>query len=94
VAFTGGVYDTNAARNLRGISQRLEGQAGAVPDPNVPTDEVAALAESITDGQYRVYDLGTHDFVSGVDMWIGTTGGVDPKNVKAIYVDRFVFVRE
>jgi hypothetical protein len=50
--------------------------------------------EPIADGRYRLYDFGVHDFSDAVNVWIGTTGGVDPKNVKAIYVDRFIFVRE
>jgi hypothetical protein len=62
----------------------------------------SGLNEPIADGRYRLYDLGVHEFTDavygippeGVHLWLGTTGGVDPKNVKAIYVDRFIFVRE
>jgi hypothetical protein len=94
LAFTGGVYDSESGRNLFGISQRLEGQAGGPPDPNVGTDRTTALADRITDGEYRLYDFGAHDVHDGIYLWLGTTGGVDPKTVKAIYVDRFIFVRE
>jgi len=27
-------------------------------------------------------------------VWFGTTGGVSAENVKAIYVDRLIFVKE
>jgi hypothetical protein len=94
LAFTGGVYDNASGRNLLGISQRLEGHAGGDPDPNVGSDRTTALPGRITDGAYRLYDLGTHSFHDGVYLWIGTTGGVDPKAVKAICVDRFVLVKE
>jgi hypothetical protein len=50
--------------------------------------------QSVRDGEYHRYDLGTHDFHSEVYVWFGTTGGVDPKQVKAIYVDRVIFVKE
>jgi hypothetical protein len=69
----------HAERNLSAISPLLEGGAGGAP---------------IADGRYRLYDFGVHEFTDGVYLWIGTTGGVDPKNVKAIYVDRFLFVKE
>ena len=39
-------------------------------------------------------DFGTRDFHDEVYVWFGTTGGVDPKQVKAIYVDRVIFVKE
>jgi len=94
VAFTGGVYDAEAGKNLVGISQRIEGSPGATPDENTRTERTVALAESIKDGEYRLYDLGSHDFHNEVYVWFGTTGGVDPKQIRAIYVDRVIFVRE
>jgi hypothetical protein len=94
LAFTGGVYDARAGRNLIGISQRLEGEAGSTPDPNTQTERTVALVQSIKDGAYHLYDFGTHDFHAEVYVWFGTTGGVDPKQVKAIYVDRVIFVKE
>jgi len=94
VAFTAGVYDGSRNRNLVGISQRLEGRPGGAPDPNVASDQTTALDEPITDGRYRLYDFGVHDFGDDTYLWVGTTGGVDPKVVQAIWVDRFLFVRE
>ena len=45
--------------------------------------------------EYQAYYLGAYDFgANSMLAWIGTTGGVDPKVVKAIYVDRFIFVKE
>ena len=82
VAFQGGVYDGRAGKGLMGISQRLEDKTGPTPGAN------------IRDGEYHLYDFGAHDFHDDVYVWISPIGGVDPKNVKAIYVDRFVFVRE
>jgi len=94
VAFTGGVYDSARNRNLVGISQRLEGRAGGAPDPNIGSELTKALDEPVTDGRYRLYDFGVHDFNDGIYLWIGTTGGVDPTTVKSIWVDRFLFVKE
>jgi hypothetical protein len=94
LAFTAGVYDSGRNRNLLGISQRLEGQAGGTPDPNIASERTTALAEPITDGAYRVYDFGSHEFHDGTYLWVGTTGGVDREAVKAIWVDRFLFVRD
>ena len=94
LAFTGGVYDTRAGKNLIGISQRIEGTAGLTPDENTRTDQTVALAQSVRDCEYHLYDFGTHDFHNEVYVWLGTTGGVDPKQVKAIYVDRVIFVKE
>jgi hypothetical protein len=94
VAFTAGVYDSSRNRNLVGISQCLEGGTGGTPDSNVATESTTGLNEPIADGRYRLYDFGVHDFSDTTYLWVGTTGGVDPKKVKAIYVDRFLFVRE
>jgi len=94
LAFTAGVYDRSSNRYLLGISQLLERRAGGPPDPNVATEPATGLNEPIADGRYRLYDFGVHDFSDAIYLWIGTDGGVDPKNVKAIYVDRFIFVRE
>jgi hypothetical protein len=94
VAFTAGVYNRSSNRSLFGISQLLECGAGGAPGANVATESATGLNEPIADGRYRLYDFGVHDFSDAIYLWIGTTGGVDPKNVKAIYVDRFIFVRE
>ena len=82
VAFQGGVYDGRAGKGLMGISQRLEDKTGSTP------------GENIRDGEYHLYDFGAHDFDDDVYVWISPVGGAGPRNVKAIYVDRFVFVRE
>lgn len=102
VAFTAGVYDPGSKRNLSQIKPFLEGGTGGAPDPKVATESATGLNEPIADGRYRLYDFGVHEFTDavygippeGVHLWLGTTGGVDPKNVKGIYVDRFLFVRE
>ena len=94
IAFTGGVYDSVRNSSLAGISQRLEGGAGAAPGPHTTSELTTALEEPVTDGRYRLYDFGVHDFSDDIYLWIGTTGGVDPKTVKSIWVDRFLFVRE
>lgn len=82
VAFQGGVYDAVAEKSLRGISQRLEDETGQPSGGN------------IRDGEYHLYDFGVHDFHDGVHAWISPVSGAGTVNVKAIYVDRFVFVRE
>jgi hypothetical protein len=94
VAFTGGVYDAIKGRNLIGISQRIEGNAGTTSDVNTLTEQTVAIKDSVRDGEYHLYDLGVHDFHNEVSIWFGTTGGVDPSQMKAIYVDRVIFVRE
>jgi hypothetical protein len=94
VAFNAGVYHPGSKRTLSEISPLLEGGPGGAP--------ATGLNEPIADGRYRLYDLGVHEFTDavygippeGVQLWLGTTGGVDPKNVKAICVDRFLFVKE
>lgn len=48
---------------------------------NRATELTKALDEPITDGRYRLYDFGVHDFSDTTSLWVGTTGGVDPKNV-------------
>jgi hypothetical protein len=94
VAFTGGVYDAIKGRNSIGISQRIEGNAGATSDVNTPTEQTVAIKDSVRDGEYHLYDLGTHNFHNDMYIWFGTTGGVDPRQMKAIYVDRVIFVKE
>lgn len=94
LAFTAGVYDRSSNRHLLGIRQLLKRGAHGAPARNVATQPTTGLNKPIADGRYRLYDFGVHDFNDAINVWIGTTGGVDPKNVKAIYVDRFIFVRE
>ncbi len=59
-----------------------------------PLKELIANIEDTPRNEYHLYDLGTHNLNYQHYVWFGTTGGVDPANVKAIYVDRVVFVRE
>jgi hypothetical protein len=95
VAFNAGVYDADSKKNLVGLSVRLEdqGQSQAV-DPNVETQKTVTPGKGAGDGQYHLYDLGTHELHGGTYVWFGTTGGVSPENVKAIYIDRVLFVKE
>ncbi len=95
VAFTAGVYDAGAAKNLLGLSVNLEDQGQAQDvDPNVATQTTVTPPEGAGDEQYHLYDLGAHDLNGQTYVWFGTTGGVSPDNVKAIYVDRVILVRE
>jgi len=95
VAFTAGIYDEAAAKNRVGLSVRLEGQGQAeTVDPNVETVKTVTPAQGAGDGEYHLYDFGAHDLQGGCYVWFGTTGGVSPQNVKAIYVDRVVFAKE
>ncbi|NLC59405.1 MAG: DUF4838 domain-containing protein [Armatimonadetes bacterium] len=48
--------------------------------------------ESGSDGKYRVYDLGVHVLKPGMYFWVAPPGNADA--VEAVYVDRFVLVRE
>ena len=45
----------------------------------------------LRDGNYHLYDLGTHRLATGVYPWIGV-GKVDLDKVKGVYVDRFILV--
>jgi hypothetical protein len=83
VAFQAGIYDEKANTYPLLFTQNLEGNSDG-----------RGSAESIADSKYRVYDFGQQDFGDATVIWFSTAGGVDPKNVKAIYVDRFLFVKE
>ena len=79
MAFDSGIYDETTGKSLFSRTRRIEGGAGDAP----------------VGDDYRLYDFGAYDFGdNSVVVWVGTTGGVDPKNIKAIYVDRFILVRE
>jgi hypothetical protein len=95
VAFTAGIYDEAAKQNRVGLSVRLEdqGQAANV-DPNVETKQTVTPVKGAGDGEYHLYDFGVHDLHGQCYVWFGTTGGVSPENVKAVYVDRVIFVKE
>jgi hypothetical protein len=47
--------------------------------------------QSPNDGRYHLYDLGTYEGKGYV--WFGTTGVNKTKNVRAIYIDRVLFVK-
>lgn len=78
VAFAGGIYGQGGGKGLAALSARIEDGGKG----------------GAGGGRYHLYDLGTHELHDGVYVWFGTTGGVSPENVKAVYVDRVLFVRE
>ena len=95
MAFTAGIHDEATQHNRCGLSVRLEDQgAGQNVDPNVETLKTVTPTQGAGDGEYHLYDFGVHDLHGQCYVWFGTTGGVSPENVKAIYVDRLLLVRE
>ncbi len=46
----------------------------------------------VSNGEYRVFDLGTHDVDGGIYVWVAPTAR--PDEVQAIYVDRVYMIRE
>jgi hypothetical protein len=95
VAFTAGIYDDSTRTNLVGLSVNLEdGNSVSQVDPNVKTIKSISSIKGAGDGEYHMYDFGVHDLNNQCYVWFGTTGGVSPENVKAIYIDRIIFVRE
>jgi len=48
--------------------------------------------QELADGQYHVFDLGSHDIHGGMYVWVAPPGR--PKDVKAVYVDRIYLVRK
>jgi len=95
VAFTAGIYDDSTRTNLVGLSVNLEdGNSVSQVDPNVKTIKSISSTKGAGDGEYHMYDFGVHDLNNQCYVWFGTTGGVSPENVKAIYIDRIIFVRE
>ncbi len=71
IAFTGGIYDMSAAKNLSYLS-----------------------VKNAKNSKYKLYDMGMHDLGNQCYVWFGTTGGVSSKTVKAIYIDRIIFIKE
>jgi len=95
VAFTGGIYHQGLRKNLVGLSARIEDQGAPEDvDPNTKTEKTVTSQKGAGDGEYQLYDLGRHDLDDESYVWFGTTGGVSAENVKAIYVDRLIFVKE
>jgi hypothetical protein len=48
--------------------------------------------EEVSDGEYRVFDLGAHDVHGGIYVWVAPPNR--PGEVQAVYVDRIYLVRE
>ncbi len=95
IAFTGGIYDIVTTRNLVGLSANIEDTTVTTDvDPNVQTEKTVTSSKGAGDGEYQLYDLGVHDLSGQCYVWFGTTGGVSPENVKGIYIDRCIFVKE
>jgi len=100
IAFVGGVYDSSRRAHLTGFAGRIEADPVGETQPEdidaTPGVTVAAIGPSpanLGDGQYHLVDFGVHHFGDATRVWVGTTGGVSPQNVRAIYVDRIILVR-
>jgi len=94
-AFTAGIYDMGSGKNLVGLTVNIEDTSATTPvDPNIEQEKTVTPQKGAGDGEYHLYDLGVHDLSSDDYVWFGTTGGVSPENLKAIYVDRIIFVKE
>lgn len=95
VAFTAGIYSDATKTNLVGLSANIEdGSEVTQVDPNVTTIKAITSIKGAGNGEYQIYDFGVHNLDNYSYVWFGTTGGVSPENVKAIYVDRIIFVKE
>ncbi len=95
VAFTAGIYDEASKQNRCGLSVRLEDQGqGQDVDPQIETLKTVTPTQGAGDGEYHLYDFGAHHLHDQCYVWFGTTGGVSPENVKAIYVDRLILVKD
>jgi hypothetical protein len=95
IAFTGGIYDMVTAKNLVGLTANLEDTNTAVQvDPNIEQEKTVTSPKGAGDEEYQLYDMGTHNLGGQCYVWFGTTGGVTPENVKAVYIDRIIFVKE
>ena len=95
VAFTAGIYDMGSGKNLVGLTVNIEDTSATTPvDPNIEQEKTITPPKGAGDGEYQLYDMGVHDLSSDDYVWFGTTGGVSPENVKAICIDRIIFVKE
>jgi hypothetical protein len=94
-AFTAGIQDRVNIKSLSRIAPQLN-PAGASPA------QPAASAADPRDGNYHLYDLGSHTLGEKAYVWVGTVGtdaagtkvSVNPQSVQGIYVDRILFVPE
>jgi hypothetical protein len=95
IAFTGGIYDVVTAKNLVGLTANLEDTNVTVQvDPNIEQEKTVTSPKGARDGEYQLYYMGVHNLAGQNYVWFGTTGGVSPENVKKIYIDRLIFVKE
>lgn len=95
IALSGGIYDGVTAKNLVGLSVYIEDNSAVNQvDPNIEQIKTVTSTKGAGDGEYQLYDMGVHDLAGQNYVWFGTTGGVSPENVKAIYIDRIIFVKE
>ncbi len=96
VAFVGGVYNNSAHKSDGDVCVQLDpADKPAKVDPVLEAGPLSGSNVDPRDGKYHVFDWGAHDFgKANMYLWIGTTGGVTPENVKGIYIDRVFFVRE
>jgi hypothetical protein len=49
-------------------------------------------AAEVSDGEYRVFDLGAHNVDGGIYVWVAPTAR--PEEVQAVYLDRVYLIRE
>jgi hypothetical protein len=95
VAFDCGAYDWTNQRSECDICVQLDPSDQPVPvDTKTPARPVKAANIDVRDGKYHIIDFGIHEInTNKLSFWFGTTGGVNPENVKGIYVDRMFFVK-
>jgi hypothetical protein len=94
-AFTAGIQDRVHKKSLSQIAQPLK------PASASPAHPAASTADP-RDGNYHLYDLGSHTLGENAYVWVGTVGtdaagtkvSVNPQSVRGIYVDRIIFVPE
>jgi hypothetical protein len=94
-AFTAGIQDRVHKKSLSQIAQPLK------PASASPAHPAASTADP-RDGNYHLYDLGSHTLGENAYVWVGTVGtdaagtkvSVNPQSVQGIYVDRIIFVPE
>jgi hypothetical protein len=94
-AFAAGIHDRD---NKKSLSQIAPGLNPASASPAHPT---ASTADP-RDGNYHLYDLGSHTLGENAYVWVGTVGtdaagtkvSVNPQSVQGIFVDRILFVPE
>jgi hypothetical protein len=94
-AFIAGIQDRVNHKSLSRITPQLN------PASASPAQRAASTGDP-RDGNYHLYDLGSHVLGEKDYVWIGTTGtdaagnklSIDPQSVQGIYLDRVIFVPE